>query len=47
MIGELRPLYILPPSKNKSTSRVVLSQTISDLIKFIEKSTNIYETKLV
>jgi len=47
MIGELRPLYVLPPSQNKSISRVVLSQTILGLTKFIEKGTNIYETKLV
>lgn len=31
MIGELRSLYILPPSQNKLTSTVVLSQTILNL----------------
>ena len=36
-----------PPTPNKSTCRVVLSRTILSLTKFIEKCTNIYDTKLV
>jgi hypothetical protein len=41
------PPNVLSPSQNKSTSRVILSHTYLSLTRFIEKSTNIYDTKLV
>lgn len=36
---------ILPKSLDKSTSRVILSQTFLSLTDFIQKSTNIYDNK--
>ena len=38
---------LLPPSQNKLTSRIALNQIIPGLTKFIKKSTNIYNIKLV
>src|ERR1041384_8145952 len=38
---------ILPPSINKRTFGHALSQTLLTLINFVEKSNNIYDTKLI
>jgi hypothetical protein len=37
---------VTPSTQIKSTSKVVPSQIILSLIKFIEKNTNIYDTKI-
>jgi hypothetical protein len=40
-----RVTNILSPFQKNSISRVILSQTILSLTKFIEKTINIYDTK--
>jgi hypothetical protein len=39
--------YIYSLSQNKSTSKVVLSQTFLGLTEFIKKSTSVYDTKFL
>jgi len=40
-------IYILSLSQNKSTSKVVLSQTFLGLTEFIKKRTSVYDTKFL
>nr|TKV99496.1 hypothetical protein SEVIR_8G048244v2 [Setaria viridis] len=47
MMLKLLIYFVLPPSRKERHSSFVGSQTFLSLIKFIEKSINIYDDKLV
>jgi len=41
----MEPLFIYPPSKKESISKIRVSQTFLNLTNFIKKSNNIYDIK--